>query len=203
MLPENKRILLLSPYVLDGGGAIKSVLSTLERHGHSVASMQGPVTYDIVADYEPLFILSYGYRHKIPQEVWASFNTANLHISALPWNRGADPNLWSWIDDTPKGVTLHWVDGGWDTGPIIASWHVPMQPETDTLETSYTRLHEWAADLLETYLGSILQDWPMGDRQRPGAGSFHYAQDRSKVEHLLTAGWETPVRDLIGKGRGL
>lgn len=44
----------------------------------------------------------------------------NLHISYLPWNKGADPNFWSCIDGTPAGVTLHHIDAGVDTGDIIA-----------------------------------------------------------------------------------
>lgn len=199
MLPENKTCLLLSPYPYTGEGAIHSILETLEWRGLQVTTVGGPVDYDAVAEHNPLLILSYGYRHHIPRDVWGSFSTLNLHISALPWNRGADPNLWSWVENTPKGVSLHWVDDGWDTGPIVQSWDVPMNVDTDTLETSYNRLHEWAGTLLRSCLGQILKEWPRGTPQVPGTGSFHRARDRSKVEHLLVHGWQTPVRSLVGK----
>ena len=67
------------------------------------------------------FGISYNYRHKINRPTIDYFDgkLINLHISYLPYNRGADPNLWSFIDDTPSGVTIHLIDEGLDTGPIL------------------------------------------------------------------------------------
>ena len=42
----------------------------------------------------------------------------NLHISYLPFNRGPSEFLVI-FDDTEKGVSIHLVDGGIDTGPIL------------------------------------------------------------------------------------
>ena len=63
------------------------------------------------------FIISYGYRHILKKDLIEMFprKIANLHISLLPWNRGADPNLWSFLEDTPKGVTIHYIDCSVDT----------------------------------------------------------------------------------------
>ena len=43
----------------------------------------------------------------------------NLHIGYLPYNRGAHPNFWSFMDNTPTGVTIHEIDKNIDTGKII------------------------------------------------------------------------------------
>jgi methionyl-tRNA formyltransferase len=44
----------------------------------------------------------------------------NLHPSLLPRHRGPDPLFWTYIrDDAETGVTVHWMDAGADTGPII------------------------------------------------------------------------------------
>ena len=40
-------------------------------------------------------------------------------MSFLPYNRGSHPNFWSFIDDTPKGITIHEIDEGADTGNIV------------------------------------------------------------------------------------
>src|SRR5271157_696901 len=63
----------------------------------------------------------------------------NLHPSYLPYNRGAYPNVWSIVDQTPAGVTLHYVDEGIDTGDIIRQKKVPVLG-TDTGETLYHKL---------------------------------------------------------------
>src|SRR5688500_18057136 len=70
----------------------------------------------------PDLIISYSYRHIIKKDVLAKYpgKFINLHIAYLPFNRGADPNLWSVIEGTPSGVTIHVIDDGIDTGPIIA-----------------------------------------------------------------------------------
>lgn len=80
------------------------------------------------------FLVSYGYRHILRKDILDIFpgRAINLHISLLPWNRGADPNFWSFVEDTPKGVTIHYLDEGVDTGDIIA------QQETD-VESNYKR----------------------------------------------------------------
>lgn len=68
------------------------------------------------------FIVSYGYRYIVSGEILRHFpkRAVNLHISLLPYNKGADPNFWSFVEDTPKGVSIHYMDSGLDTGEIIA-----------------------------------------------------------------------------------
>ena len=74
-----------------------------------------------LADNNIEMIISYGYRHIIKKSIieYVKGNIINLHISYLPWNRGADPNLWSFLENSPKGVTIHYIDEGIDTGDII------------------------------------------------------------------------------------
>eukprot|EP00392_Amoebophrya_sp_AT5.2_P019205 g19951.t1 len=62
------------------------------------------------------YCVSYGYRHIIRTPVIEGMfdrkRIINLHISYLPYNRGADPNLWSILERTPPGVTIHHIDEG-------------------------------------------------------------------------------------------
>ncbi len=60
----------------------------------------------------------------------------NLHISFLPWNRGAHPNFWSFYDDTPKGVTIHLIDEGIDTGAIIYQKEITFDRNEKTFESN-------------------------------------------------------------------
>ena len=145
------------------------------------------------------FIVSYGYRYLLPKAVTFKFarRAINLHISLLPWNRGADPNLWSFLENSPKGVTIHYIDEGIDTGDILAQKYVDYVL-TDTLRTSYQRLENEIEQL-------FFENWPQIRAGRtnavpqPQGGSFHRLRDSSVVEHLLTHGWDTPVVNLVGK----
>ena len=67
------------------------------------------------------FIISYGYKYIISESVLNHMKDAiiNLHISFLPFNKGYYPNLWSHIDSTPSGVSIHRIDKGIDTGEVL------------------------------------------------------------------------------------
>jgi methionyl-tRNA formyltransferase len=146
------------------------------------------------------FLISYRFRHIIPGAILNEFprRAINLHISYLPWNRGADPNLWSFLEDTPKGVTIHYLDEGVDTGDILAQEAVSHRPD-DTLRSSYDRLNA----AIESLFLSVWPEIRVGRRQgraQPPGGTWHRSRDRAEFEHLLIHGWDTPVAALIGKG---
>lgn len=138
-------------------------------------------------------LVCYGYRHLLLPETLASVGgkAVNLHCSMLPWNRGAHPNLWSFLEGTPKGVTLHVIDDGIDTGPIIAQRLVPPH-SGDTLRTSYDRLALEIEALFRTWW-PLLREWRFEASDQRGAGSRHSVADLRRVEHLLVGGWDTPV----------
>jgi methionyl-tRNA formyltransferase len=66
-------------------------------------------------------VISFGYQKLIKKEVLKKLKrpAINLHMSFLPYNRGSYPNYWSFIEETPKGITIHEIDEGADTGDII------------------------------------------------------------------------------------
>lgn len=145
------------------------------------------------------FLVSFGYRHVLSEKVLALFSrrAVNIHISYLPWNRGADPNLWSFLEDTPKGVSIHYLSGKLDGGDILSQEKADLSHD-ETLRTSYERLIGQAERLFE-------KNWPLMKAgkspvfpQKPG-GSFHRIGDSAVYKPLLQAGWDTPVRELVGK----
>lgn len=169
--------------------------SFLSDCGHSVRRVEEELGPDGFGDAE--FVVSYGYRHVIRDaEELARMDgrAVNLHIGYLPWGRGADPNLWAHLGLEPSGVTIHLLAPGLDKGDVLGRRLVQMRPE-DTLATSYARLKsEIEAMFIELWpemAAGRLERVP----QEPG-GSYHRVADRSKVEHLLTRGWDTPIADL-------
>ena len=144
------------------------------------------------------FLVSYGYRHILKKDVLDKFpnRAINIHISLLPWNRGADPNLWSFLENTPKGVTIHYIDFGIDTGDILVQQEVDFSAE-ETLRTSYDKLSRVAQELFKRYWVEI-RDGRIKPKPQPRGGSYHRLQERTQYEYLLTKGWDTPVNQLIG-----
>jgi len=148
--------------------------------------------------------ISYGYRHIVRQPVLDLMHRRiiNLHISCLPWNRGADPNLWSFLEDTPKGVSIHYVDAGVDTGDLIAQRHITFDMEAgETLASTYDRLSREILDLFTAVWPVIARGDVAGIPQPPG-GSVHRKRDKERYRPLLVDGWHTPVSLLAGKALG-
>ena len=55
------------------------------------------------------------------------------------------------------GVTVHYIDAGLDSGPIIAQRHVPILP-SDTVETLEERVHETEHQLYPAAVKQVLTE---------------------------------------------
>jgi folate-dependent phosphoribosylglycinamide formyltransferase PurN len=55
-------------------------------------------------------------------------NILNIHLGLSPYYRGAGTNFWPLVNGEPEycGATIHFLDAGVDTGPIIAHVRPPM-----------------------------------------------------------------------------
>lgn len=131
---------------------------------------------------KPSLVISYNYNHIIKPDVIELFprKIINLHTSLLPYNRGASPNFWSFIDDTPKGVTVHQLDEGLDTGAIIFQKRMYFDEDTETLASSYQKLQDAIQDLVKNNWETIASGNYSVVPQK-GEGSFHRAVDMKNL----------------------
>ena len=177
------------------------VTSILKEFGCGVVEREDPVDVDFLRQHSIDFAVSYRYRHLIGRPVieYLKGKVINLHISLLPWNRGADPNLWSFLEDTPKGISIHYVDKGLDTGDIISQKEITFEAFDETLATTYEKLNKEILKLFQHYW-PLIAEGKTSRRKQPRGGSFHSMRDKKTFEHLLAEkGWDTPVSTLIGK----
>jgi len=183
------KILFLSPH--------KHLVEFLQSNGDEVVNSFDPLTNEILEGID--FIISYGYRRKIDKLVTDRFKgrAINLHISYLPYNRGADPNLWSFLEDTPKGVTIHHLDGSIDTGDIIAQEEITYDLENDTLRTTYRRLSE----TIEALFCRLWPDIRVGALGSMPQLTYHRVANKEQYAYLCKLGWDTPIKDIIGKAK--
>lgn len=186
------KLLVLGPYRPD-------MISYLESFRDEVIPVEERISGSDPVLAEVDFLISYGYRFILKPEVLNLFpqKAINLHISLLPWNRGADPNLWSFLEDTPKGVTIHLLDRGVDTGDILTQQPVEMDSD-DTLRSSYGKLSKAIEEIFRLTWPKIRQGEIIPTPQTSG-GSFHRLADKAPFGPLLTRGWDTPVSSLVGR----
>lgn len=107
----------------------------------------------------------------------------NLHPALLPFNRGANPNIWSIVEGTPAGATLHYIDEGVDTGDIIAQQAVDVE-WVDTGKSLYRKLERVSVALFR-------QQWPAlrAGRVKPlcqssAAGTSHRLRDVERIDEI-------------------
>ncbi|WP_408893957.1 phosphoribosylglycinamide formyltransferase [Paenibacillus taichungensis] len=83
----------------------------------------------------------------------------NIHPSLLPAFAGKDA-IGQALEYGVKitGVTVHFVDGGMDTGPIIAQHPVPILPE-DTAESVSSSIHAAEQQLYPEVVSWFAQGW--------------------------------------------
>lgn len=186
--------------VLMLGTRLSPIEEIIACDGTEVMEWSEPVDVHFLEKKNFGFVVSYGYRHLITKPVldYLPEQIINLHISYLPWNRGADPNLWSFLEDTPKGVSIHVIDNGTDTGDIIVQKEIEFLNDDETLSTTYKTLQDELIMLFRKEWKIIRDGSYKKWKQCPG-GSFHKSVDKERYAHLLINGWDTPVSSLRGK----
>jgi methionyl-tRNA formyltransferase len=99
--------------------------------------------------------------------------TINVHHGAVPDYRGGPPVFWELADGLDRvGFTIHRVDAGIDTGPVLAAGEVRIERRAtlaETLEATIPALHEASLDALEAVLLALGRGNPE-EREQPRAG---------------------------------
>ena len=170
--------------------------------GDTVDTVKGPLSREMVEQIKPDIGVSYGYRHIIPKEIINLFpRLVNIHISYLPFNRGAHPNVWCIVDQTPAGVSIHEIDEGIDTGPILAKRLVFVEP-FDTAKTLYDKLNAEAVDLFQDIWPGIrlTTEKPPISVMKLGVGNYHEVKDLESLDEI-DMGKMYRARDLINQLR--
>jgi len=190
-------VLILSPY----GDLLEDTVTASGHH-----AIIRPETLEVSDWPSADWVVSFGYRKIIQSHTIEKFKgrIINIHCSLLPWNRGAHPNFWSWFDGTSKGVSIHRVDEGIDTGEILARGII------DDMDFRYpASLQSTYNDLLIAAAGLFKRNWPeiVSGRIQPqthltGKGSYHTVSDIDKFKRFMPYGWEgTSVSDVVALGK--
>ena len=107
----------------------------------------------------------------------------NCHPALLPYNRGQYPNVWSIIENTPAGVTLHYIDCGIDTGDIIAQKEVLIEP-IDTGESLYKKLEKTCVNLFKDTWFMIRSRQAPRIPQLSNEGTYHRTSDVELIDKI-------------------
>ncbi len=191
------------------GNTDNPLINWLRRQGEIVQVKSDKINFkqdeNWLKDFD--FAVSYGYRHMIRKNVIDIFgpNIINMHISLLPYNRGADPNLWSFLDGTPAGVTIHRVDPGLDTGDIVAQRRVKFHPydyKNLTLSSTYNTLQNEIQKLFKEIWPQLKANEIIMTSQDNDKATFHLAKNKEDIVKnviLPNGGWDITITKLLSE----
>ena len=168
----------------------------LLSHGEPVHRIQNKITLQMIEQLKPSFLISFNYRYLISKEIleYMQGRVINLHTSYLPYNRGSSPNFFSFLDDTPKGVTIHLMSEGLDQGDILCQKELSFDETKETFATTYEKLNtEMTALFCENWekikTGGILP------RKQQGTGTYHRMKELEEIREQFPFDWNMTIAD--------
>jgi len=170
------------------------LLSSLRLH-YDVTQTMDKIDLELAQQFDR--IISFGYSHIIKSDIIDNIKLPiiNLHISYLPYNRGYHPNFWSFLENTPKGITIHNIDKGIDTGDILLQKEVKFTTQT-TLKETYDYLLDEIQNMFIENLFLLINN-NITPRKQPNKGTIHYKKDLNTYKYLLTDGWDTKIINIM------
>ena len=181
------KVLLLSPYP-------DAITKVLKKNDDQFLIYNQEIDLDFFKKNSIEFIISYGYKFIIEEIIINQLKDKiiNLHISFLPFNRGYYPNLWSHLEDSPCGVSIHKINKGIDKGEILLQKQLKFDIKYHTFKSTYLILREEIEEL-------FLMNWPLlktgkiKSKKSSAVGSYRNKKDGDNIISLFKDGWDTQI----------
>lgn len=172
------------------------VYEWLNGRGECVCYYSGKLIKEQVIFLKPSVVVSYNYNYIIPEELiqLTNYNIINMHISYLPWNKGADPNFWSFIEDTPKGVTIHQISSNLDRGDILLQKRLYFDEKKETFKTAYEKLNSEIVNLLQENWDDLKNSKIIAHSQTE-EGTYHKRKQLLEFMGRETLDWQENIHD--------
>jgi methionyl-tRNA formyltransferase len=149
----------------------------------------------------PDLIFSINYIFLVDERLinYPKFGCLNIHGSLLPKYRGRAPHVWAIINnESQTGITVHYIDGGCDTGPIVYQETINItKSETGggllaLFEQAYPRIiFELLAKQTES---ATLRSWGQNEelatffeKRTPEDGRINWGWQRERIYNWIRA----------------
>ena len=165
------------------------LIKDLEVRGYEVTHCENNICFD---NYH--LAISFGYRHILSSEIIKTIGCPiiNLHMSFLPYNKGAHPIFWAFYDQNKCGITIHELNAGIDTGPIIFRKKIKIDEQKSTFLKAHQRLKIEIEKMFIANIDEILDlKWKSFEQREDG--TIHKKSDLPKD----FMGWNTIISEEI------
>jgi len=132
-------------------------------------------TIDIIKKLNPDLIVSISASQKLSKKIISipKLGSINIHSSLLPYYKGIAPYFWALKNkEKETGVTIHYVDEKFDTGPIIFQNKININ-SCDTVQSVFIKCVLSGKELLRTTLSDIYEGKTERKTQKLNKGSYY------------------------------
>jgi methionyl-tRNA formyltransferase len=149
---------LRRPY--DAAGGAVAPIESLGVPVRRVPTLNGTRARAVLRELGPELAISLD-NSLLEEETFAMprLGTVNVHHGAVPDFRGGPPVFWELAAGRDRvGYTIHRIDRGVDTGPVLAAGEVPIERRptlAETLAATIPRLHDASLGALEDVLAAL------------------------------------------------
>ena len=134
----------LLPLLEHNGGYFRSLRQVAASYGFPVTVVNDQNALDSIAqlkNWSPdLIIFTGGNILRTPVLDLPRLGVINVHLGLLPEIRGMSAPEWSLLSHVLVGVTVHYMDAGIDTGPVLQRCEFPDTAQCESLSDLRNRL---------------------------------------------------------------
>ena len=169
----------------------------LVSEGEDIITISNKISIEQIEELNPKFVISFNYRHIISKEIvdYMGGKIINIHTSYLPYNRGSKPNFFSFYEDTKKGVTIHLLDKGLDTGDILVQKEYFFDEEKETFKTTYQALTDGAIELFKENWADIKSENIIATKQSADA-TKHTLKEYNEIVDRVPYNYDEIIADV-------
>lgn len=134
----------LQPFLVRGDRVFRGLRQVAAAHAFPVVTCNDhndPSSVSQLKAWAPdLMIFAGGNILRKPLLQLPRLGVLNVHLGWLPEVRGMSSPEWSLLRNVTVGITIHFMDSGIDTGPVLQKYELPAPGRSDTLTDLRNRL---------------------------------------------------------------
>jgi len=149
----------LRPFLKHNNGIFRNVREVAAVHGFPLAICKDQNAPDALAQIKKwspdLLVFTGGNILRTQLLVLPRLGVLNVHLSLLPEVRGMSGPEWSLLTDVPVGITIHYIDAGIDTGPVLQRFEFPDVAACQSLTDLRNRLIAFGVEKLGDVVNAL------------------------------------------------
>jgi folate-dependent phosphoribosylglycinamide formyltransferase PurN len=160
--PMQARNPYLQELLEDGEESFRSLREVATRFGFPIVATTDHNAPDAIVqlkEWSPdLMIFTGGGILRQPLLQVPRLGVLNAHLGLLPEIRGMSSPEWSLLSGVPVGVTVHFIDPGIDSGPVLLRRQLPGAARSESLDDLRNRLIAFGIEMV----GEVVSDLDRG-----------------------------------------